>query len=62
MAFSENLKRLRKQNNLKQEDLAEILHVSQQAIAKWEQEKSYPRSEMLPKIASALNCKIEDLY
>ena len=37
MSFAENLKQLRKENGLSQEDLAEILDVSRQAVSKWEQ-------------------------
>ena len=37
MSFAENLKRLRKERQLSQEDLAEILDVSRQAVSKWEQ-------------------------
>lgn len=36
MGFGENLKRVRKQRNITQEQLAEILDVSRQAISKWE--------------------------
>lgn len=34
--LSETIKHLRKQNNLTQEQLAEKLNVSRQAITKWE--------------------------
>ena len=37
MSFAENLKQLRKEKQLSQEDLAEILDVSRQAVSKWEQ-------------------------
>ena len=36
MTFSEKLQRLRKVNGLSQEQLAEKLNVSRQAISKWE--------------------------
>lgn len=57
-----NIKRLRKKKNWSQKKLADKLNVSQQTIAKWENEKSFPRSELLPVIASIFDCKIEDLY
>ena len=36
MSFAENLKQLRKERQLSQEELAEILDVSRQAVSKWE--------------------------
>ena len=44
MSFAENLKQLRKKKQLSQEELAEILDVSRQAVSKWEQGMGY-RSE-----------------
>lgn len=37
MEFGEKLKQLRKANHLSQEKLSERIHVSRQAISKWEQ-------------------------
>ena len=37
MGFAENLKQIRKEMHLSQEELAEILDVSRQAVSKWEQ-------------------------
>lgn len=42
MIFSEKLFVLRKSKGLTQEDLAEHLNVSRQAIAKWESGQAYP--------------------
>ena len=36
MKFSEKLVQLRKQNKLSQEQLADMLDVSRQAVSKWE--------------------------
>lgn len=57
-----SIKQYRKKKKWSQQKLAEKLSVSQQTVAKWENKKSYPRSELLPRIAACLNCKIEDLY
>ena len=37
MSFAENLKQLRNEKQLSQEELAEMLDVSRQAVSKWEQ-------------------------
>ena len=42
MSFSENLKQIRKEHHLSQEELAELLDVSRQAVSKWEQGQGYP--------------------
>lgn len=36
MSFGENLKNVRKQRGITQEELAETLNISRQAISKWE--------------------------
>ena len=41
MSFAENLKQIRQERNLSQEDLAELLDVSRQAVSKWEQGVSH---------------------
>ena len=37
MSFAENLRALRKEKGISQEELAELLEVSRQAVSKWEQ-------------------------
>lgn len=41
MEFHEKLQELRKQKNLTQEELSEILFVSRTAISKWESGRGY---------------------
>ena len=45
MSLSDNLRALRKQKGYSQEQLAERLNVSRQAVSKWESDNGYP--EML---------------
>ena len=45
MSFGENLRTVRKERNISQEELAEQLHVSRQAISRWEQGNGYPEME-----------------
>ena len=61
MSFAENLKQLRKANQLSQEELAEILDVSRQAVSKWEQGIGYPEVEKLLLLSSKLNVSLDCL-
>lgn len=49
--FSYILKQLRTQNGLTQKELAKYLHVSQNAIFNWENDKREPSAEMIERIA-----------
>ncbi|MBA4510297.1 helix-turn-helix transcriptional regulator [Clostridium sporogenes] len=49
MSFSENLKLIRKERHISQEELGEIMGVSRQAVSKWEQGIGYPEIEKLLK-------------
>ena len=61
MSFSENLKRIRKEHQLSQEELAELLDVSRQAVSKWEQGQGYPEVEKLLLLSSKLNISLDEL-
>ena len=61
MSFAENLKQLRKEKQLSQEELAEILDVSRQAVSKWEQGIGYPEVEKLLLLSSKLNISLDRL-
>lgn len=56
--LSENLKQLRKQKGLSQGELATKLNVVRQTVSKWEQGLSVPDSEMLIRIADALDTSV----
>ena len=47
--------------NLKQNELADILGVSAQAVSKWEKDISCPDISILPMLAQTLNVTIEEL-
>lgn len=59
--FSENLKALRKSRGLTQDDLANYLGVSFQAVSKWERNESYPDITILPEIADFFGVGLEEL-
>ena len=61
MVFSEKLKTLRKEKNISQEQLAEKIHVSRQAITKWESGNGIPDIENLIAISALFNESIDSL-
>ena len=54
MPFSDNLYRLRKKANLSQENVSEALHVTRQAVSKWESGQSLPDVETCIKLCEIL--------
>ena len=61
MSFADRLKEYRKDRGLSQEDLADRLGVSRQAIGKWEQGQSYPEVEKLLSLCHVLNVSLDTL-
>lgn len=60
-SISKNIKKLRKENNLTQETLAEKLFVTRQTVSYWETGRSQPTLDMLGDLAVALNCSPLDI-
>lgn len=61
MSFSENLQTIRKKNQMSQEELAELLGVSRQAVSKWELGEGYPEVEKLLILSKKLNVSLDSL-
>ena len=61
MTFGEKLKKLRIEQKLSQEDLANQLGVSRQAISKWEQDIALPDTNNLILIAKIFKVSLDDL-
>ncbi|MEL7624113.1 MAG: helix-turn-helix transcriptional regulator [Clostridiales bacterium] len=59
--FSENLKNLRKQKGLSQEELAERLHIVRQTVSKWEKGLSVPDADLLIRIAEIFEVSVSVL-
>ena len=61
MIFSEKLQLIRKSQGMTQEDLAEKLDVSRQAVAKWESGQVYPDISNLIQISNLFNVTVDYL-
>lgn len=59
--FHENLKALRKDRGLSQEELAVRLNVVRQTISKWEKGLSVPDAAMLIRLAEVLDTTVSRL-
>lgn len=61
MTFAKKLKDIRKQAGMSQEQLAEKLQVSRQAVTKWETDAGIPDIENLKAISTLFDVSIDDL-
>lgn len=61
MELSEKIQKLRKENNLTQEQFAEKIFVSRTAVSKWETGRGTPSIDSLQMIANKFNIKLDDL-
>ena len=61
MSFADRLKEYRRDRGFSQEDLAERLGVSRQAIGKWEQGQAYPEMEKMLALCAALHVSLDAL-
>ena len=52
LPISQVIKRLRKEKNITQEELATALNVTYQSVSRWETDQAYPDIELLPLIAN----------
>lgn len=59
--FGKNLARIRKANGMTQDQLAQKMKVSPQAVSKWEK-TSYPDGELLPRLAKTLHTSLDVLF
>lgn len=57
----DNLKKLRQEHGLSQQQLADILHISQQSIHKYENDLSSPDIDMLKNMADYFNTSVDYL-
>lgn len=61
MNLADNLKKIRKDNNLSQEQLADKLNVSRQAVSKWESGQAYPEMDKVLQLCQIFDLNIDEL-
>ncbi len=61
MTFGSKLKKLRTENDLTQDELAEKLLVTRTAVSKWETDKGFPNIDSLKLIANTFGITIDEL-
>lgn len=61
LTLGENLRRLRKEQDLTQEQLADKLGVTYQSVSRWENGSTYPDLELIPAIAEIFSVTIDAL-
>ena len=61
MNIGAKIRNLRKEKKVTQEELAEYLHISSQAVSKWETGASCPDIDMLPKLAIFFGTSLDHL-
>lgn len=61
MSFKEKLQKMRKERGYSQEQLADIIGVSRQAVSKWESGMSYPETEKLIELSKLFSMSLDEL-
>lgn len=61
LLIGENIRRLRRERNLTQEEVAAHLGISFQSISKWERGDGYPDITMLPSLANYFRVSVDEL-
>lgn len=56
-----NIAKIRRQNNLTQEKVAEVLQISAAAVSKWENGHTLPDITLLPELAKIFDCTIDHI-
>ena len=62
MNFKEQIQKLRKERGMTQNELAEKLFISYQAVSQWENGNTKPDIELLPKLAEIFDVSIDELF
>lgn len=60
-SVGKNIQKFRKEKNITQEELAEELNVTRQAVSNWETDKTQPDVDTLTQLSEALDVTVEEL-
>lgn len=61
MTIGKRIAALRREKGMKQDELAQMLEVSPQAVSKWENDQTCPDISLLPKLAKILGVSVDEL-
>lgn len=61
MSLGTNIKRLRIEHNMTQEDLAVFLNTTVKSVSRWENEVTYPDISLLPLLANVFEITVDEL-
>lgn len=61
MTIGEKITKIRKEQNLTQEQFAELMQVSRQSVSKWELDSVYPDTEKLIRLSKLFGCSLDYL-
>ena len=61
LTLGKRIAALRKQKDLRQDDIAQLLDISPQAVSKWENDQTCPDIGLLPKLAQILGVTTDEL-
>ena len=60
--IGENIRRMRHERGMTQRQLAYHLHISVQAVSKWENGRAFPDLVLLPDIAALFGVTLDELF
>ena len=62
IVISEKLKAYRYQNSITQKELADLFGITSLSVSKWEREECCPDIALLPVLADAIGCTVDDFF
>lgn len=62
MNISDNIRKLRNNQNRSQQEIADLLDIERKTYANWETSQTSIKSDYIPKLAKIFNVEIEDLF